>query len=225
MNSDVNQAKSRAFNVLLRFFQLALSLCATFFVTLMYTSCLDQYFELIRGVGIAMAVVNLLAMLYMRFRPHHPKTGFLAIYTLNIVGSVIIMIFGAANMHESVKCPTKTMLYQYYIAIIPAYLLLSIMILTMPFFWVQRFVNSPGLIVWPIVMLIQFPKTTDTFLTELIALIGVGICLLTWSSNGLALLFGVSTTLKKVIVVCFMAGLVLSGVNEILALIGIAHTR
>lgn len=68
MNSDINQAKSRAFNILLRFFQLGLSLCATFFVSLLYKSCLDKSIEIIRGVGISMACVNLLGMLYLRFK-------------------------------------------------------------------------------------------------------------------------------------------------------------
>ena len=225
MNSDVNQAKSRAFNVLLRFLQLSLCICGTFFVSLMYHSCIDSYFETIRGVGMAMAGVNLLGLLYLRFRPHHPKTAFLALYALNLAGCLVIEIFGAGNMHESVKCPTKTMLYEFYVGIVPAYLLITVLVLTMPFYWVQRFTNSPGLLVFPIVIILQSPKTTDTFMTELLAIIGIVVCLLTWASNGLALLFGVSTTLKKVIVVCFMLGLALTGINEVLALIGITNTK
>lgn len=117
------------------------------------------------------------------------------------------------------------MIYQYYVAVVPQYIVISLMVLTMPFFWVQRFVNSPGLIAFPIVILIQSPKTTDTFMTELIAILSIVTNLLTWTSNGLALLIPVTTTLKKVIVGCFMGGLVLTGLNEILALIGITNTK
>ena len=45
-----------------------------------------------------MATVNLLGMLYLRFKQHHPKTGFLALYTLNIFGCLIIIIYAAANL-------------------------------------------------------------------------------------------------------------------------------
>jgi len=98
MNTDINQAKSRAFNILLRFFQFGLSLCATFFVSLLYKSCIDKSFEIIKVVGISMACINLLGMLYLRYKQHHPKTGFLALYTLNIIGCIIIIVYAAANL-------------------------------------------------------------------------------------------------------------------------------
>jgi hypothetical protein len=87
------------------------------------------------------------------------------------------------------------------------------MIFTLPFFWVQRYTNSPGIIAWPIVLFIQSFKTTDTLMNELIGIVGIFVCLMSWSSNGLALLFGVSTRLKKIIVACFIAGLFLTGIN------------
>lgn len=105
------------------------------------------------------------------------------------------------------------MLYQYYTSIMPLYLILSLMIFTLPFFWVQRFTNSPGIIVWPIILFVQSFKTTDTVMNELIGIIGILVNLMTWSTNGLALLFGVSTTIKKAIVACFIAGIFLTGVN------------
>ena len=105
------------------------------------------------------------------------------------------------------------MLYEYYVGVVPLYLVLSLMIFNLPFFWVQRFTNSPGIIVWPIILFVQSVKTTDTIMNELIGIIGVLVNLMTWSTNGLALLFGVSTRLKKIIVVCFIAGVFLTGLN------------
>jgi len=117
------------------------------------------------------------------------------------------------------------MLYEYYIAVVPLYIILSLMVFTLPFFWVQRFTNSPGIIAWPIILFVQSFKTTETLMNELIGIIGVLVNLMTWSTNGLAFLFGVSTKLKKVIVAFFIIGLFLTGVNEILALIGVANTK
>jgi hypothetical protein len=45
-----------------------------------------------------MASLNLLGMLYIKFKQQHPKTGFLALYTLNIVGCLMIIIYAAANL-------------------------------------------------------------------------------------------------------------------------------
>lgn len=99
------------------------------------------------------------------------------------------------------------------------YLILSVMILFMPFFWVQRFTNSPGSAVWPFLYFLYAYQTRYTTLMMLIGFIALISNILTWTVNGLALINGVSTTLKKIIWVCFIISLSSAIVNEVMALI------
>lgn len=93
------------------------------------------------------------------------------------------------------------------------------MILFFPFFWVQRLTNSPGSAVWPFIFFIYCHKTKYVILLEFIGLIALITNLMTWATNGLALINGVTTTIKKALKVCFIIGLCLTGADEILALI------
>jgi hypothetical protein len=220
MQPDVNQAKSKAFNIHLRFFQLSLCLLATFLVDRVFNiTCVQQTFQVINVMGISLAVVSLGSMIFETFRRYHNKTVFAITYGLNLLFCAVILIFSGLNYHASSTCPTKTILYVYYLTNIPLYIALSLMIMFMPFFWVQRFTNSPGSAVWPFLFFYFAGQTIDTLIMVLIGLLTVASNILTWSTNGLALLNGVSTFLKKLMWVCFIISLVFTGVSEILALI------
>lgn len=220
MESDINEAKSRTFNLLLRFFQLGLCLSATFFVGVVFhVTCVHESFKIIRAMGIMMAVTNFCGMLFMAYRKRHSKPAFMVFYVANLIMCVIIMVFSAINYKESEKCPTKTLFYVYYLTNIPMYIILSLMILFLPFYWVQRVTNSPGSAVWPFLFFIYCHLTRYQVLLEVIGLISLITNILTWSSNGLALLYGVSTKIKKAILVSFFIGLGFTAVNEILTLI------
>lgn len=92
-------------------------------------------------------------------------------------------------------------------------MILSLMILFLPFYWIQRLTNSPGSAVWPYLFFIYCHYTRYQVLLEVIGLIALTTNILTWASNGLALLYGVSTTIKKAIIVCFFIGLAFTAVN------------
>ena len=111
------------------------------------------------------------------------------------------------------------MFYIYYLTNIPLYMILSVMILFLPFYWVQRVTNSPGSAVWPFLFFIYCHHTKYRVLLEVIGLISLITNILTWSSNGLALLNGVTTAMKKIIIVAFFIGLAFTGINEILAIV------
>ena len=98
------------------------------------------------------------------------------------------------------------------------YLILSLMIMFMPFFWVQRFTNSPGSAVWPFLFFLEAYHTRYTTLMMLIGFFALTSNVLTWAVNGLALMNGVSTTLKKIIWVCFIISLSAAIINEVMAL-------
>ena len=132
---------------------------------------------------------------------------------------LVIIIFSGVNYHQSSHCPTKTFLYIYYLTNIPLYLVLSLMIVFMPFFWVQRFTNSPGSAVWPFLFFLYSTQTKYTLIMVIIGTLTLVSNILTWSTNGLALLNGVSTTLKKVLWVSVIVSLVFTGVNEVMALV------
>lgn len=184
-----------------------------------HVTCVHETFKIIEIMGIMMAIVNLCGIIFSAYKKRHSKTAFLVFYIANIIMCAVILIFSGINYHESVNCPTKTLFYTYYLTNIPLYLILSIMILVLPFYWIQRFTNSPGSAVWPFLFFIYCHYTRYQVLLEVIGLLSLVTNILTWSSNGLALLYGVSTPLKKGLQVCFFIGLGLTGVNEILTLI------
>ena len=132
---------------------------------------------------------------------------------VNTVACIVIIIFSAVNFHHSSKCPTKTFLYIYYFTNIPLYLVLQLMIMFMPFYWVQRFTNSPGSAVWPFLFFFYANHTKFTLIMVLIGIFTLVSNVLTWSTNGLALLNGVSTTLKKVLWVSVIISLVFTGIS------------
>jgi hypothetical protein len=170
--------------------------------------------------------LNLFAMIFIKFRSHHPKTGFLVLFGIDVICSLSIIIFTAINYKDSMSCPIRTLFYIYYLTIIPVYLILSAMAVAMPFYWVQRFTNSPGMVVWS-VMLFVYAGRTYKWGTILVVM-GILMLLtsiLTWVGNGLALGNGVSTTIKKLIVISFIIGLIFTVVAEILGGVGMMSIK
>ena len=219
MQTDVNQAKSRSFNIHLRFFQLGLCLMFTFLVDRFFNvTCAQSSFQIINIMGISMAIISLGAIVWQIFKKYHQKLFFIVVFSINILLGTIIIIFSAASYHQSATCPTKTFLYIYYLTNIPMYFIQALMILFMPFFWVQRFTNSPGSAVWPFLFFIFASQTSHVVIMVLIGLLSLISNVLTWSTNGLALLNGVSTTLKKILWVTVIISLVFTVICEIMAL-------
>lgn len=219
MQTDVNKAKSKAFNIQLRMFQLSICLLATFLVDSIFrVTCTQASFKIIDYLGLTMVLVALGGMIFEVTRKQHNKTAFNILFGINVVCSLVIVIFSAINYHQSHLCPTKSMLYIYYLTNIPIYLILTAMIFLMPFFWVQRFTNSPGSAAWPFLFMLEAYHTRYTVLMMLIGFFALVTNVLTWTVNGLALMNGVSTTLKKIIWVCFIISLSFTIINEVMAL-------
>lgn len=220
MQTDVNQAKSRVFNINLRFFQLGLCLIFTFFVDNWFNvTCAQAGFKIINIMGILMSVISVGAMIFQIFKKYHMKLFNIVIYSVNLTLGLVIIVFAAVNYHQSAKCPTKTFLYLYYLTNIPMYFILTFMILLMPFYWVQRFTNSPGSAVWPFLFFIFASQTAHQLIMVLIGVLSLVSSILTWVTNGLALLNGVSTTLKKILWVTYIISLVFTVICEIMALV------
>ena len=144
MQTDVNQAKSRSFNIHLLFFQLGLCLMFTFLVDRFFNvTCAQSSFQIINIMGISMAIISLGAIVWQIFKKYHQKLFFIVVFSINILLGTIIIIFSAASYHQSATCPTKTFLYIYYLTNIPMYFIQALMILFMEFLKPFRTVPSP----------------------------------------------------------------------------------
>ena len=174
---------------------------------------------MIRGMSLIMVGLNLIALVIIKFRTHHPKAGFIVLYGINIICCISIMIYSAVNYESAKFCTIRTLYLRYYLSIIPIYIILSIMILAMPFYWVQRFTNSPGVIVWPI-LLFTYSKTAYGTIKGIMGILAILTCLFTWISNLFAFTNGVTTMIKKFLVIGFMIGLAFTATNSLISLVG-----
>lgn len=99
------------------------------------------------------------------------------------------------------------------------YLLITLLVLTLPLLWIQRFTNSPGNLVWPGLFLFfvrQWQGTFDSIML-LIAGLAVIVSALTFIANIFAGFKGTTTGIKKFIKFSWIFDLVLMLVNEGLA--------
>ena len=99
-----------------------------------------------------------------------------------------------------------------------AMVIMSLLILFASFYWIQRYSNSPGNIVWALIFL--FIEWNSSYKTNMIAigLLGLSVSLITLAVNSVAASKGITTMVKKVIVFGWALGLILMFVNEIIAI-------
>ena len=92
------------------------------------------------------------------------------------------------------------------------------MILFGPFFWVQRYTNSPGNIVW---IFMFFGFGWNSAYNTMMIFIGVLALLVSVASiaiNAFAATTGITSSVKRAITVTWTAGMVVMLINEVLAI-------
>jgi hypothetical protein len=219
MESDINYPKSKAFNIFLRFFQLALSLgCTVFVAELVEKTCIDSQFRIIEILSGALGFLSLLAIIIIKCSKSHPKIGFAFLFLIALSTAFAIAFFSFKNIQEN-NCAVSKMLYQYYIGQSLIYVLISLSILALPLLWIQRYTNSPGNLIWPglFLLFVKYWQGTFNSILILIPVIAILISIITFIANIFASFKGITTGVKKLIKFAWFFDLILMLANEAIA--------
>ena len=203
METDINEPKSRAFNLFLRVLQLGLSLAMTVAVAeLKCKQCIpmDGY-RAVEVMCLLVLVAGAIGLAVMRCSAAHPKIPFLMLLvgTLVLLSGVVLVV--VLNYVGSTDCAFNEAFYRYYLVTIVQYVGIGAMVLLLPFYGSQRYTNSPGNISFGLVFLSWIWKwegalsTLFWILTSLILL----VTLLSLCSNLYLACSGVTTSATNII--------------------------
>jgi hypothetical protein len=202
MESDINSPKSKAFNIFLRFFQLALSLASTLFVTeLVEKACVTPNYRIIEILVAAALLISLIGLVTLKCSSAHPKVAFGVLFVLQVGALGAVAGVSIKEMMWGEECAVSGVFNHYYLGAIALYALTVAMVLLLPLLWVQRYSNSPGNIIWAIFLLkvvMQWPTAFRWTIAALAAAVFLQT-LLTLVVNLVAGCKGVTTTIKSVV--------------------------
>lgn len=116
-------------------------------------------------------------------------------------------------------CANNKVLYKFVVVDIIFVVIMTLLILFASFYWIQRYSNSPGNLSW-VVLFLGF-SWTSAFSSQMITIgvISLVISLISLIANGIAAIKGITSTIKKLIIVCWALGLLLMITNEIIAIV------
>lgn len=97
-----------------------------------------------------MLILSLAALLLTRCKQDFSKIAFFGFFGLNLIVSAILIVAAFAGYTGENVCAQNLMCYKYVVIQVIASVTMTLIILMVSFFLVQRFSNSPGNIVWPI---------------------------------------------------------------------------
>lgn len=228
MESDINYPKSKAFNIFLRFLQLALSLAATVFVAeLVEKVCIDGEFRVVEILIGVLLLASLAALMTVKCSNEHPKLGFAVMLVIVLGAAVAIAVYSVKDIADGNRCALTSILFNYYLGTTALYTLIAIAILVLPLLWVQRFSNSPGNLVWPVFFLYYaFAWKRNygwTFIS--IALLTLAISLLTLVTHLWVGCKGVTTCTRSFMSCSWITNLFLMVAAEVVAVLLYASCR
>ena len=143
----------------------------------------------------------------MKCSDQHPKVGFLILFIIDLGLMGTIGTLSALDFNKSYGCAMTNPIYKYYIVAITFTLVVIFMTLFFPFHWIQRYSNSPGNLVWPFVMVVDWPwRGNLTYVIMILMLLSVGASLFTFIANWFAMWKGITVFVKKLVVVCWFGG-------------------
>ena len=201
METDINEPKSRAFNLFLRCLQLAMHFGATLFVAYFVTrTCIDSNeFPIVSKLCLAFLGVSLVALLANCCSKQHPKCIFF-IFLLVVIGVLAAIVFFVLRNRESTtNCAYNLFFYHFYLLSIALTILLGIVALLFPFYFAQRFTNSPGNLAWPVFFIAYYLEASGLIatLSLVIGILCTLVSLFSISCNLFMSCVGVTTSNRK----------------------------
>ena len=220
MEVDINEAKSRAFNLLLRFCQLGIQIFVASYISKVdHISCSSTFLTICLPISYILILFNILGILILRCRDAFSRTPFFVALAIDFILAGIVLVMGFAEIGESNSCANNKILHRFggFEALI-CLLICGVIMKSPSFEMSQRYTNTPGNAVW-IFLFFGF-SWTSSFSGGNIA-IGVFNLLISLSSliiNIIPLIMGITTRIKKMLLIQWLGSLGLMLICEIIAI-------
>jgi hypothetical protein len=216
---DINEPKSRSFNMYLRYLQMGLQVfIASKISEVSSEGCIDNFHKVGDIVLYIVIGINLLAILITRCVQGFPRPLFYIVFIIDLILAVILVVLALVGLFQFNTCANNKVLYRFAIVEVAIAVVMAFMVILLSFHWIQRYSNTPGNIVW-IFLFFGFGWTA-TYNVSMIVL-GVICAVISFSSLAVNLLAckGITTSMKKIIVVQWVFSLILMLVAEVLAIV------
>jgi len=154
MEVDINEPKSKAFNIFLRMLQLSLQLISGYWASRHQGvgACEYSVPALTSYVAYGLAGLNLVALFSIRCSKKFPKILFFIIFILDFLIALAII---ALQFFKGISGCATTKVYQEFSLIEAlATIIICILILAARLAYGQRYTNAPGNIVFPLMFLV-----------------------------------------------------------------------
>lgn len=120
---------------------------------------------------------------------------------------------GFTGIGDSNICAQNKILFRLSVFYVAEFVILSLMILFLSFYWVQRYSNSPGNFVFFLMFVSYYWNPSFFGQMVTIGVLCLVVTLLTLLVNAVAGIKGITTGMKKVIVVFWIIGLLVMIIN------------
>ena len=226
MQVDLSESRSRAFNLYLRyhlsysrFIQMGISLLVSIIVVRFYAQqCNASFYGIVMVCAIILLFISFIALMCFRCREGFGKTLFFVLLGFCILATGVGLVVSFVGIGQSNVCASNLVTYRFIVIDILLTLVIAALILFGPFFWVQRYTNSPGNIVW---VFMFFGFSWNGAYGTMMIFIGILALLVSLASilvNAIAGFTGITSSMKKAVTITWTAGMVVMLINEVLAI-------
>lgn len=134
MEVNINQPRSRAFTIFLRYLQLSLQLIIALEISKIDAlNCTDTMLKIGQPVSIIMLVFNLLAVAILRCRQGFDRRIFFVAFAINIILAGVSMVVGFGEVGQSNSCAGNKVLSLFTGLVSLITIIISIFALVAPF--------------------------------------------------------------------------------------------
>ena len=130
----------------------------------------------------------------------------------------IMLVIAFVGFGQAHVCASNRVTYEFMLFYILVILLMNGLILFGPFFWIQRYSNSPGNVVWIAMFFLYNWNPAYRSLMIVIGIICILISLATLLVNIVAGVAGVTSGIKRAVTVVWAVGLIMMIINQILTI-------
>jgi len=137
----------------------------------------------------------------MKCNTQHPKVMFIILFIINLGLVVAIGILSFMNFDKSQNCAITSPIIKYYIIASGFTIIIVLISLCFPFYWVQRYTNSPGNLVWVFLFFLDWPwKSSQKYYIIALIVLSFTASFITLLGNLFAMCKGITVCVKKFIV-------------------------